>query len=226
MKKFLLLPAGIILIITSCSHKYYTSFFDQQTMNHKVVALLPTEMIFTGNQPENLTPEDIAGIEELESKNFQYSLYNSILRYANSRNYFTRINLQDITMTQKILKEHGLSFRDVWKTDDKELTSILGVDAIVRMHIRKQRYMSNAASYGISVGRQIVYNTGIGSKIPIPYIPNKTNEIYASCDIVCNNQTLWNDNYKGSSDWNRPSNEVIENITDNFGRHFPYKQRR
>jgi hypothetical protein len=71
-----------------------------------------------------------------------------------------------------------------------------------------------------------MYDAAVASKIPIPYIPNKTNEIYASCDIVCNNRTLWNDNYKGSSDWNRPSNEVIENITDNFGRHFPYKQRR
>jgi hypothetical protein len=86
--------------------------------------------------------------------------------------------------------------------------------------------MSDAASYGISVGRQIVYNTGLGSKIPLPYVPNKTNDIYASCNIVSNNQTLWNDSYKRASDWDSPSNIVIENITDNFGRHFPYKQRK
>jgi len=226
MKKSLPLFIVLIAITISCSHKYYVSYFDQQTADHKVVAVLPTEMIFTGKQPENLTPEDIAKIEESESKNFQYSLYNSILRYANSGNYFMRINLQDIAITQKILEEHNLSFGDVLKKDDKELTSILGVDAVVRMRIRKQRYMSDAASYGISVGRQIIYNTGHSSKIPIPYIPNKTNEIYASCDIVSNNLTLWNDNYKSSSDWNRPSNLVIENITDNFGRHFPYKERR
>jgi len=94
------------------------------------------------------------------------------------------------------------------------------------MRIQKQRYMSDVASYGISLGRQIVYNTGLGSKIPVPYIPNKTNDIYASCNIVSNNLTLWNDNYKGASDWNSPSDIVIENITDNFGRHFPYKRRR
>src|SRR6266498_754126 len=224
MKKSLPLLCFFVLILISCSHKYYTSFFDQQTLNHKIVAVLPAEMVFTGKQPDDLTAEDIARIEEAESKNFQYSLYNSILRYANSKKYFTRINLQDIVIIQKILEEHGISRKDVSKKDDKELTALLGVDAVVRMRIQKQRYMSDAASYGIGVGRQIIYNTGL--KIPLPYIPNKTNDIYASCDIVCNNLTLWNDNYKRSSDWNSPSNLVIENITDNFGRHFLYKQRR
>jgi hypothetical protein len=228
MKKALLLfTCFSVLIILSCSHKYYTSnLFDQQTANHKIVAVLPAEMIFTGKQPENLTPEDIAKIEESESKNFQQSLYNSILQYANSKRYYTRINLQDLVMTEKLLEEHNISSRETWKKDDKELAAILHVDAVIRMRIQKQRYMSDLASYGISVGRQIIYNTGLGSKIPLPYVPDKTNDIYASCNIVSNNQALWNDNYKGASNWNTPSNIVIENITDNFGRHFPYKQRR
>jgi hypothetical protein len=226
MKKYLPLIAAFIFIFASCSHKNYVSYFDQQTANHKIVAVLPAEMIFSGKQPENLTAEDITRIEETESKNFQYALYNSILRYANSNRYFMRINLQDIARTQSILTEHGLSYHDIWKMDDKELISMLGVDAVVKMSIREQRYMSDAASYGINVGKQIVYKTGLGSKLPIPNIPNKTNDIYASCDIVSNNVTLWNDNYKSSSDWDTPANVVIEHITDNFGRHFPYKQRR
>src|SRR5258706_10320525 len=227
MKKALPLSFILFIVFLSCSHKYYTaSYFDQQTANHRIVAVLPAEMIFTGKQPDNLKPEDISKIEEQESKSFQQALYNSILRYANSRKYFTRINLQDLGTTQRILEDHNLSFKDTWKKDDKELAALLGVDAIVRMRIQKQRYMSDMASYGISLGRQIVYNTGLGSKIPVPYIPNKTNDIYASCNIVSNNLTLWNDNYKGASDWNSPSDIVIENITDNFGRHFPYKRRR
>ncbi len=226
MKKALPLALFSALTIFSCSHKNYVSYFDQQTANHKIVAVLPAEMIFTGKQPENMTPEDVKKIAETESKNFQYALYNSIMRYANSNKYYTRINLQDLVVTQKFFDDHGLSYQDIWKKDDKELTKLLGVDAVVRLHIRQQRYMSDAASYGISVGKQIVYNTGLGSKIPIPHIPDKTNDIYASCDIVSNNMTLWNDNYKGASDWNTPANIVIENIADNFGRHFPYKQRR
>src|SRR5215813_10940289 len=146
MKKALPLTLSA-LIIFSCSHKNYVSYFDQQTANHRVVAVLPAEMIFTGKQPENLTTEDIKKIEETESKNFQYALYNSILRYANSNKYYTRINLQDLVVTQKLLDDHGLSYKDIWQKDDKELTKLLGVDAVVRMHIREQRYMSDQASY-------------------------------------------------------------------------------
>lgn len=227
MKKALLFLSCTSLITLACSHKYYTSsYFDQQTANHRTVAVLPAEMIFTGKQPENLSIDDISKIEENESKNFQQALYNSILRYANSRKYFTRVNLQDLVMTDKLLDDHHITAREAWNKDDKELASLLGVDAVVRMRIQKQRYMSDVASYGISAGRQIIYNTGIGSKIPLPYVPNKTNDIYASCNVVSNNQTVWNDSYKGASDWNTPSTEVIENITDNFGRHFPYKRRR
>jgi hypothetical protein len=187
--------------------------------------VLPAEMIFTGKQPEGLRIEDIEKIEENESVNFQQALYNAILRHANTRKYFTRVNLQDISTTERILKDHSLSVIDTWKMDDKELAEMLKVDAIVRLRIQKQRYMSDMASYGISVGKQIVYNTGIGSKLPLPSVPNKTNDIYASCNIISNNQTLWNDSYKAASDWNSPANQIIENITDNFGRHFPYKER-
>jgi len=215
------------LFLLSCSHKYYTSStFEQKTRNHKLVAILPAEMIFTGKQPNNLAPGDIAKIEESESKNFQQALCNSILRYADSRKYFTSVSFQDVLITQKLLEENNITIKDSWKKDDKELAQLLGVDAVVRMRIQKQRYMSDLASYGVTLGRQIIYNTGITSRIPVPYVPNKTNDIYASCNIVSDNQTLWNDNYKSASDYNTRADLVIENITDNFGRHFPYKRRR
>ena len=136
---FSLIIISVALGLLSCSHKYYkTSWFDQQTANHKVVAVLPAEMIFTGKQPENLSVEEIAKIEEQESKNFQQSLYNSILRYANSRKYFTRVNLQDLSTTRRILEEHNINYKDAWKKDDKELAALLGVDAVVKMRIQKQ----------------------------------------------------------------------------------------
>jgi hypothetical protein len=229
MKKNLLLPVSFTLTIafTACSsHKYYTSStFEQQTAHHKTIAILPAEMIFTGTQPKNLSPEDIAGIEETESRSFQHSLYNSILRHANSRKYFTSVSVQDIGTTQKLLEENGISTRNSWKEDDKKLAKVLGVDAVVRMRIQKKRYMSDLASMGIDVGRQILYQTGAASKFPFPYVSNKTNDIQASCNVVSNNQTLWNDNYKRGADYNTSSEVVIDAITDNFGKHFPYKKR-
>jgi hypothetical protein len=216
-----------LIIVSSCSHKYYTSsLFEQQTRNHKVIAVLPAEMVFTGTQPKNLTPENIKQIEEQESKNFQIGLYNSILRYANSRKYVTTVNVQDFSTTQRILQENNISVRDSWYKNDAELAKLLGVDAVVKMRIQKQRYMSDVASYTIDVVRQIGYEIGVGGKVPLPRGISRTNDIYATVSLVSNGQALWNNNYKAASDWNNQPNIIIEGITDQFGRNFPYKQRR
>jgi hypothetical protein len=231
MKKYLPLHAAALfalLLFASCaSHKYYTStYFEQQTARHRIIAILPAEMVYTGTQPKNLSPEDIAKIEETESRTFQNSLYNGILRYANTRKYITTISVQDISTTAKLLEENHISIRSSWAEDDKKLASILGVDAVVRLRVQKKRYMSDLASMGIGVGRQVLSQIGSVANFPVPYVPNKTNDIYASCNVVSNNQTLWNDHYQGAANYNYPSEDVINNITDNFGRHFPYRKRR
>ena len=231
MKKYPLLfsAIAIILVSISCRHKYYTaSLFEEQTKDHEIIAIMPAEMIFTGKQPKELTAEDIKKIEEQESTSFQYALYNSILQYANTTRYESTISFKDINSTLKILEDNNITVRDSWRKDDIELAQLLGVDAIVRMRIQKQRYMSDIASYGVDVARRVMNQTGIYSKLPLP-IPGslgKTNDIYANCSIVSKNRALWNDSYKYASDWNNPANVLIENITDNFGAHFPYKRRR
>jgi hypothetical protein len=215
-----------ILLLAACSRKNYAvSYFDQQTMHHKLIAVLPAEMIFTGIQPKDISAEDLAKIEENESRIFQNYLFNSILRYANTRKYYTSVGIQDISTTQKLLEDNHISIRDSWREDDKKLAKLLGVDAVVRMRIQKKRYMSDLASMGVSYGQQVLYQIGNVGKY-IPNVPNKTNDIYASCNIVSNNQTLWNDDYRGASNYNVSSERVIDNITDNFGQHFPYRKRR
>lgn len=222
-----LIVALFSLFFLACSRKnYQSSLFEQQTADHRIIAILPAHMIFTGTKPQDLTEEDIKKIEENESRSFQQALFVSLLNHANSRKYTTTVNFQDVSRTLAILEKNNISIRDSWGKDDKELADILEVDAVVRMRIEKKRYMSDLASYGVTVGKQILNTAGLGSKIPLPYNAQKTNDIYASCNLLSENITLWNDNYKGASDWNTPANEVIENITDRFGRNFPYKRRR
>jgi len=229
MKKHLLhlLTASFVLFLFSCSNKYYTaSNFAEKTEDHKVVAILPAEVTFSGKQPKNMTPEAIAEAEERESIDFQYALMNSILNHANTKKYITTVNFQDINTTRKILEQNNISIRDSWNKTDDELAKLLGVDAVIRMSIRKQRYMSDEASYGVGVAKQIVYKTGIGSKVPVPNSVGKTYDIYATCNLLSGNQTLWNDNYKRSTDYEVQPNVVVEWITNWFGENFPYKQKR
>jgi hypothetical protein len=219
--------ASFFFFLFSCSNKYYTAGnFSEKTENHKVVAILPAEVSFTGKQPKNLSPEDIAKAEETESINFQYALMNGILRHANTKKYVTTVNFQDVNTTQKILEQNNISVRDSWKKDDNELAKLLGVDAVIRMNIRKQRYMSDEASYGVGVAKSVIYRTGIGSKVPVPNSVGKTFDIYATCNLLSDNQTLWNDNYKRSTDYETQPNVIVEWITDWFGENFPYKKKR
>lgn len=228
------LPAAgalLLLALFSCSRKAYVSSPQEQEMSrHRLVAVLPAQMIYSGNRPKNLTADDIKKIEESESTAFQQSLLNQILRYANGRKYFTFVDFQDIGTTEKILQENNIAVRDAWEHSDSELTRLLGVDALVRMKINKKRYISDLASYGIDLARQIGFEYGggmiPGTRIGLPPVASKTNDIYASCSVTSQGHLLWNDYYKGASDWRRPANVIIESITASFGRNFPYKQRR
>ncbi len=53
----------------------------------------------------------------------------------------------------------------------------------------------------------------------------ETNDIRATCSIISNGEALWNDSYTRESDYNFTANEIIEHITDNFAKHFPYKRK-
>jgi hypothetical protein len=220
---FTLLAIGIFVLTTSC-HRYYTSSsFEQKTAKHKLIAVLPPQMVLTGNKPKNVTEEEIAKIEETESKLFQRSLYNNILSRANTNKYEMSVALQPYDNTIALLEAKGINLRDAWRKDDKELATILGVDAIVRMSVQKERYMSDLASFGIDMGARVL-NTVLKNG---PFIPSrsKTNDVIASCALVSNGETLWNDTYKRAADWNSPANSIIENITDKFAKHFPYKRK-
>jgi hypothetical protein len=216
-----------MILSAACSRRNYaSSYFDQQTAGHKLIAVLPSEIIFTGKQPRELTPAQIDSLEVMESRAFQQALYSNILEYANSRRYFMYVGVQDINTTLGLLEKNGVAIRSSWRMDDRKLAEMLGVDAIVRMQITQKRYMSDYASYGVSVGREILSGTSIGNRLPIPRSLGKTEDIYAYCSLVSNSVTLWNNNYKSAANWNNPSNEIIENITENFGRNFPYKRRK
>ena len=219
--------SSFALFLFACSNKYYTAGnFSEKTEDHKVVAILPAEIILSGKLPKNLSPEDIAKAEETESVNFQYALMNSILRHANTKKYITTVNFQDINTTQKMLDQNNISVRDSWKKDDNELAKLLGVDAVIRMNIRKQRYMSDEASYGVGVAKSVISRTGIGSKVPVPNSVGKTYDVYATCNLLSDHQTLWNDNYKRAADYDTQPHVIVEWITNWFGENFPYKKKR
>jgi hypothetical protein len=221
--KFTLAVASILLTLTSC-HRYYTSSsFEEKTAKHKIVAVLPPQIVMTGQQSRRLSNEDILAMEEKESKMFQESLYNNILRQSGKSNKVMDVSLQPYSNTLSLLAQNNISVRESWTKDDNELAQILGVDAVVRSSIQKDRYMSDEASLGITVARNIILTA---SKAPVIMpVSNKTSDIHATCTLISKGETLWNDYYKEESNWNNPANDIIEHITMKFARHFPYNKK-
>lgn len=224
MKQIFTLATLVLITLTSC-HRYYTSSsFDAKTSRHKNIAVLPPKMLLTGNQPKNYSAHDIELMEEKESKLFHEALFNNLLKKGNTGKYSLDVNIQPCANTLALLDKNNISIRQSWEKDDAELAKILGVDAVVRMTVQKERYMSDLASAGIFVGKKIadaILNRG---QVPTPSL-NKTADIVATCSLVSNGETLWNDSYKRDSDFNSPANEVIERITSNFAKHFPYRRK-
>lgn len=211
-----------LLTLSSC-HRYYTSStFAEASARHKRIAILPPQMVLTGNQPRSYSQRDVRLQEEKESMLFQQALYNNILKQASRKSILT-VSVQPYSNTLALLEKNNVSIRDAWTTSDEDLAKILEVDAIVRSTIQKDRLMSDLASAGIYAGKKII-DAVTPSPVLLPGV-NKTADIRATCSVVSNGETLWNDSYKRESNWSAPANEIIENITNNFAKHFPYRKK-
>ncbi len=222
MKKYLL--SFVVLstsIILSCSRNHVPTVVQQKTAAHRLVAVLPAEMIYTGNKPKNATEDDLAKMEDSESRIFQQYLHDNILQNGNTGKYALTTSIQNYTHTLRLLEDNNISLQESWYKSDDELCKVLKVDAVIRMKIQKRRYMSDGASMGIDYGKQIL---GAVLKKNV-YAPSKTNDIIASCSIVSNGETIWNDNYRRAADWDTPADYVVNKITENFAWHIPYRQR-
>lgn len=219
------LVALVMLISFSSCHRYYTSSsFEEKTSKHKTIAILPPQVIVTGNLPKSVSISYIEELEVKESKLFQEALYNNVLKRGNTKKYALDVMVQPYSNTLAALEKNGIGIRESWTMDDKELATALGVDAVVRTSIQKERFMSDLASAGIEAGRRVI-DAVLKQVGTVPSTTNKTNDIRATCTIISNGEALWNDSYTKASDWNSPANEIIENITDNFAKHFPYKKK-
>ena len=83
-----------LIVFSSCKNTYTATNFEEITRDHKVVAVLPFEMVYMGIPPKDLTEEEIQMVEEAESKAFQISFHNEILRSTRGVRGKIRIDLQ------------------------------------------------------------------------------------------------------------------------------------
>ncbi len=167
----IILPA--ILVLASCNSQVYKdkSFFSRNNVSGQTLAILPAEVIFTGNLPKNWDGERIAKMENEESSRLQQEVYDDFLYHASDRVIRKKHNVKliDIKVINDKLEKNGISLKDSWKLPSEEIAKILGTDMVLRVRVQNVRYMSRAAAAGINIGASVIEgilsqgrSTGVG----------------------------------------------------------------
>jgi len=217
----------LFLISFSCSPHYITQNFEQRTSDHQTVAVLPFEMIYTGLRPEGLNESDINEISLAESRAFQISLFNKILSSTKSGKNAIGIDLQDYRKTLQLLEINDIDIQSSWIEQPEILADKLGVDAIIRSRIEKNRLMSDLDSYGISVAVHIM--DVITDHRIWPWLPTnvaQSKKIKTSFYLVDGDDghVLWSLDKDISADWRSRSDEIIDRINHQAAKKFPYRK--
>lgn len=228
MKSRKVLLAWSLLLATACSTANYQSpQFEARAERHHIIAVLPFEMVLTGNPPDNFTNEQIALIEEAESVAFQEAYYARLLRQASMhRKHPITIEIQSVGTTNRLLAEAGIGVRESWSMSAKSLARVLRVDAVISTSVRKTRYLSDGESFGIDLGLQIVNEATKGRIAPVlPWGLVKTHDILANCELIdsLDGTVLWQTDFAQTTDWHYPANQVIAGFTEELAKKFPYR---
>lgn len=225
MKKIFVPLIVALMALVACNREAYkTSGYNDYAPAHRTMAILPTETITTGRLPKDATPEDIAAIEEAESKAFQVALFNQLSKRSGVRDGDIRINFQHYSETNALLKKAGIELRDSWNHSPAELAGLLGVDAIVRTTVRKEFFLTNLESFGISVATTIV--ALFADPVAWWLFPSaRTSEVFASCSVLDgkSGQPTWSINRDEPTFWNKSHSEAVEEISRKLSRRFPYR---
>ena len=219
--KYRLLALIIPLLFTGCTSVHFQSPHFPET-TPRSIAILPFEMIFTGNTPKGMTYQTVTEIEEGESLAFQASLYDALLDESGGYTYF---ELQPIEKTNRKLGIYEIGIRESWDMASEELAEILGVDSVVRTQVVKARYLSDGASFAVELG-SIIADHVSGHRIgwAIPYGLSKTHEIHTECSLFdgYNGSLLWEVVVDRETDWRLPPNQAIDDVNHLLAGKFPY----
>lgn len=151
MKKLLSL-AVVAALLFSCGPKIYqSSNFSSALAKHKTVAILPAEvnMQLRPNEAKKVTPEQLDDLASKTGYDIQEKMYGWFLRRQDKYDY--TVKFQDVTKTNALLKDAGVSYADLKTTDRAKLAKILGVDAVLQDHTTMEKPMSDGAAIAVGL---------------------------------------------------------------------------
>lgn len=213
-----------LLVVAGCARPYKAHDFTDLTFNHRTVAIIPFDIIFTGRYPEDMTDEEIADQLGVESMDFQLSFYQSVYNSARRKKDALTVSIQDIRKTNRLIEEAGIEPTLAYQEDAQVLADILGADAVLRGTIEKNRLFSDGLSLGIDVASTIL--TGSSGAV-LAGFPNLSKRVRASYDIIDANTgiTLWSLTSNDEANWQQSAPDLMNEINLGAAKRFPYRER-
>ena len=129
---------------------YVSPEADDYVAETKTIAILPlkVEIKMRPKQLKDFTSEQIIDMEFDEAYNIQKSMYSWFLNKKKKGKLL--VNVQSPKKTNKLLKDAGIDPNNSFEELASDLSSILGVEAIITGTFETNKPMSNAAAIGLA----------------------------------------------------------------------------
>ncbi len=201
---------SLAFVLAACGPKIYKSAeFDTALARHKTVAILPAEVTtrLRPNEAKRLTTEQLEDINKKTGYDIQDKMYSWFLRRSDRFRY--TVTFQDITRTNALLTQAGVTYANLGSKDRAELAQLLGVDAVLQDRSTMDKPMSDGAA--LAVG--IVFGAW-----------GSTNNVQTTINIHDGKtgNLLWKYDYTASGSVGSSPNNLVNGLMRNASKKFPY----
>ncbi|MFI2743938.1 hypothetical protein ACG2LH_14470 [Zhouia sp. PK063] len=206
MKKIIV---ALLLVVTAVSYGqkqvYESKSFDKLSKDHKTIAILP--FLATINLKDHqLSDEEIKAIENKEGYEVQNALENFFVKRK------SRVEFQDINLTNTLLTKANISMKNLDIYTTKELSEVLGVDAVISGTVTLNSLISDASSKSFSFLSLFTGEADYG-RITIKISDGKTAKMLWKYEMEINKKS------------GKSMNEIVQSMMKKAARKFPYDKR-
>jgi hypothetical protein len=214
MKNIAITLLSSLLLISACAPKIYKSNeFDDVAAKHKIVAILPADVtiLLRPNQSKKMSADELEKNRESTGYEIQDKMYSWFLRRSDKFKY--TVKFQDVSKTNSILKEAGLTYADIRLKPKDAIARLLGVDAVISNLTRMDKPMSEGAAIAMAV---LIGAGGSTNKV------NTTINIHEAKQ----GDLIWKYDYEANGSIGSSPDNLVNALMRNASRKFPYNEKK